>query len=77
MKDWAAAVLFLGGVSAFIWFVVIPNRPPPVPLLTGKDCVEVVDRVFAKRKQAGPTPSEQMDMDRCGDGMKPPDRYGR
>lgn len=38
---------------------------------TGKDCVEVIERVFAARNIRPPTEAEQADLDDCDDDQRP------
>jgi hypothetical protein len=65
MSNWKFAILFLAGMFALIW--LLPMREVK-PLQTGKDCLEVMDRVWAKKERPLPSIFEQMDLDDCTKG---------
>lgn len=62
MKTFGTAVAFFAVVFFVIWLAGMPKGVKP---LTGKDCVEVIDRIFAQRKTHSPTPAEEADMELC------------
>jgi hypothetical protein len=64
MNFWKAALLFFGGLSVLYWLTGGPTGHSP---LTGKDCIEVLDRM-KKEVKAGKdlTPAEEIDLEDCG-----------
>ena len=62
MNTFTAMLLFFGVVFLLVWLAGPPTGGGP---FTGRDCVEVVDRLWKQRGQHSLTPAEEADMEMC------------
>jgi hypothetical protein len=66
LRGWQVALLFLGAIALLVWAFKSP--PPGIELATGKDCIEVLERLF-ERRSLHMTPAEERDFKTCEETM--------
>jgi hypothetical protein len=66
LSGWQVALLFVGAIALLVWALKSP--PPEIELATGKDCIEVLERLF-ERRSLHMTPAEERDFKSCEETM--------
>jgi hypothetical protein len=65
LSGWQLALLFLAGIVVLVWAL---RSPSEIKLLTGKDCIEVLEQLI-ERRSLHMTPEEESDFKTCEETM--------
>ena len=66
LSGWQVGLLFVGAIALLVW--VLKSPAPEIGLATGKDCIEVLERLF-ERRSLHMTPAEERDFKTCEETM--------